>query len=225
MDEVSVFKGRDMLGILVTEIRNTHTYTHTDTCISAHTDTHMHKICTQTFLLIVSNALCLSLSNRHTYTHTQTRAHTQYDSGQQNVFAALIWKHQTWDNMDPMMTVWPRENDPLGWGVHTKTHTHTFINRHMYRHKCAHFHKHISTQTNPSTVHLIPNNHTRQRDLSHMAEWEFTHGINLVLINQDCTSNHSHTEWVLYLLPNGPAAYGVIYICLNWFRVEQLWEF
>lgn len=109
---------RDMLVFLVT---GTHTqaFTHMKTLLQ--TDMHMEKTCTASTL---THAFTCALIARVSYflplRSLCLSPHTQYDSGRQNVFAPcsdLIWKPQTWDNVDPWWpSVWPKENDPLGSG-------------------------------------------------------------------------------------------------------------
>lgn len=70
--------------------------------------------------LLLQHSFCFSVCSERTQTHAR------YDSARQNVFAPfslLSWKLQTWDNVDPMMTVWLREHElsPV---------THLVVNKH-----------------------------------------------------------------------------------------------
>ena len=91
-----------------------------------HTDLSRFPKCPQ--FPQMSRALISPHKDRWTSAHTCT----QYDSGQPNVFAAclsLIWMLQTWDNMDPVMTVCLTSGKwPLGlrsFTCSTETHIHT----------------------------------------------------------------------------------------------------
>lgn len=119
-----MFKPKDMLGILVTKI---HTHIHTHPHVFQHTLPQTYTACTHRQL---------SLMLTHSLSHTHK--HTQYDSSQQNVFAAcsvLIWKLQTWDNVDPMMTVCLTEENPESCYLLHSVHAHTgtkLIQKQMY---------------------------------------------------------------------------------------------